>query len=415
MKSMDSANGRNTVRCPLRLVSVVLTILFAVSGCGGEHPPSGSKAADPKAPPEAFPQDPTATIQGDWPSPGTEHDPADVVALGARLAYAYDQDDVGITAFRLDSGDVAWHTTIPEGSSVAQAPRLTGNMVIGAFATTKSGSGTYADRHGISVIAMEAGTGKTLWTREIATDNAAGAAVPHVVEADARHVLVASYEQGYSETPPLSALLDTRTGRVIWTDADFKAVDLEESVAVGIRDDGDLAGKSTSDGKQQWKRDLQLGEIRATDPGPGLTFADGTAAGGTLLIDAATGTTRLDSGDTSLLGCRYDGWNTTICAGADGSGNAAAWAVDVRTSDVLWRLPDTSTNRVAPEITSAWHGVVYAQADQAMTLDIRTGKDLRTSVGPISPTMVNDGYGLIYDDSARTIDVYRAADGSASD
>ncbi|MGW2166786.1 outer membrane protein assembly factor BamB family protein [Streptomyces nondiastaticus] len=420
MKSMRSANGRNAVRCPLRLLSVVLAVLFAVAGCGGGHPHSGSRAVDPKAPPEAFPQDPTATIQGDWPSPGTGHDPADVVALGERLAYAYDQDDdTGITAFRLDNGDVAWHTTVPEGSSVAQAPRLTGNTVIGAFATTKNGSGTYADRHGISVVAMEADTGKTLWTREIATDSVsddtAGTAVPHVVGADARHVLVASYEQGFSETPPLSALLDTRTGRVIWTDTDFKGVDLEEPVAVGIRDDGDLAGKSTSDGRQQWSRDLRLGEVRTMDPGPGLTFADGTAAGGSLLIDAATGTTRLNSGDTSLLDCHYDGWSTTICAGADGSGNAVVWAVDVRTSHVLWRLPDPSANRVAPEITSAWHGVVYAQADQAMTLDTRTGKDLRTNTGPISPTMANDGYGLVYDDSDRTIDVYRAAGRSVSD
>ncbi|WP_424886959.1 hypothetical protein [Streptomyces sp. XH2] len=340
------------------------------------------------------------------------------MALGARLAYAYDQDDTGITAFRLDNGDVAWHTTVPEGGSVAQAPRLTGNAVIGAFATTTSGAGTYADQHGISVIAMEAGSGKTLWTRRISTDSvsgdAAGSAVPHVVGADARHVLVASYEQGHSETPPLSTLLDTRTGRVIWTDTDFKGVDLEESVAVGVRDDGDLAGKSTADGRQQWERDLHLGEITTADPGPGLTFADGTAAGGTLLIDAATGTTRLDSGDTSLLDCHYDGWNTTVCEGADGSGHATAWAVDIRTSDVLWRLPGPSANRVAPDITSAWHGVVYAQADQAMTLNTRTGEDLRTSIGPVSPTMVNDGYGLVYDDSARTIDVYRAAGGAVS-
>ncbi|MFF7727117.1 PQQ-binding-like beta-propeller repeat protein [Streptomyces sp. NPDC008001] len=341
------------------------------------------------------------------------------MALGARLAYAYDRNDSGITAFRLDDGDIAWHATGPEGGSVAQAPRLTGHTVIGAFATTKSGAGTYADRHGISVVAMEARTGRILWTRDITTDSGSDsgantAAVPHVVGADARHVLVASYEEGFSETSPLSVLLDTRTGRVIWTDDDFKAVDLEESVAVGVRDDGDLAGKSTSDGRQQWRKDLQFGETRATDPGPGLTLADGTAADGTLLIDAATGATRLDSGDTSLPDCHYDGWKTTICTGADGSGNAAVWAVDVRTSHVLWRLPDASTNRVAPEITSAWHGIVYARAAQAMTLDARTGKDLRTGIGHVSPTMVNDGYGLVYDDSARAIDVYRAAGASAS-
>ncbi|MGK5543869.1 PQQ-binding-like beta-propeller repeat protein [Streptomyces sp. URMC 127] len=345
------------------------------------------------------------------------------MALGARLAYAYDRDDVGITAFRLDNGDVAWHTTVPDGSSVAQAPRLSGTMVIGAFATTASGAGTYADRHGISVVALEAGTGRTLWTRKIENsspdsvpDDAAGAlAEPHVVGADARHVLVASYEQGFSQTPPLSVLLDTRTGRVIWTDTGFKGVDLEESVAVGVRDDGDLAGKSVADGRQQWRRDLRLGEITATDPGPGLTLADGTAAGTSLLIDATTGATRLDTGDTSLLDCHYDGRDTTVCAAADGSGNAAVWALDIRTTDVLWRLPDAPAHRIAPRITSARHGVVYAQAGQAMTLDARTGRDLRTNTGPVSPTMVGDGYGLVYDDSARTIDVYRVAGGSGPD
>ncbi|QSY49611.1 MULTISPECIES: PQQ-binding-like beta-propeller repeat protein [Streptomyces] len=333
-----------------------------------------------------------------------------MVTLGSHRAYAYDRDAVDVTAFRLDSGDLAWHTVVPKGTAVAQAPRLVGDTVIGAFATVERGEGTDAGRRGITVIALDAGTGRSLWTREIAGDTVAvdSEAVPHVVGADARHVLVASYEEGYATTPPLSALLDTRTGRVIWTDPDFKGVDLERSVAVGVRGDGDFAGKSASDGTRLWQRDLRLGEARTADPGPGLTWADGTEAGNTLLIDPATGGTRLNSGDTSLERCRYDGWSTTVCAGADGSGDAVVWAVDVRTAQVLWRLPDASAHRVAPVVTAAWHGVVYAQVDQAMTLDARTGQDLRTDIGPVSPTLVNEGYGLVYDHAARTIDVYRA-------
>ncbi|GHG54649.1 outer membrane protein assembly factor BamB family protein [Streptomyces griseocarneus] len=357
----------------------------------------------------SFPETPTTTFQGAWPAPADEDDPSDVVTLGARLAYAYDQDDVGVTAFRLDSGDVAWHAAVPDGTTVAQAPRLVGNKVICAFATTQQDRGTYAGRRGITVVALDAGTGRSLWTREIAGGEVTDAgAAPHVVGADTRHVLVSAYEQGYAQTPPLSALLDTRTGQVIWTDTDFKGVDLEPTVAVGVRGDGDFAGKSTSDAAQLWKRDLRLGEARTSDPGPGLTWADDAEAGGTLLIDPATGATRLDSGDTSLEGCHYDGWNTTVCAGADGSGDAAVWAVDVRTARVLWRLPDASAHRIAPDITSAWHGVVYAEAGQTMTLDARTGRDLRTDIGPVSPTLVNDGYGLVHDRAARTIDVYRA-------
>lgn len=156
-----------------------------------------------------------------------------------------------------------------------------------------------------------------------------------------------------------------------------------------------------------WQRNLRLGEATASDAGPGLTLADGTT-GETLLIDAATGATRLDSGDMPLSDCHYDGWNTAICAGTDGSGHAVVGALDVRTPHVLWRLPDVAARRDAPAITSAWHGVVYAQADQAMTLDARTGSDLRTSIGPIAPVLVNDSYGLVFDTSTRAVDVYRA-------
>ncbi|MCQ8771957.1 outer membrane protein assembly factor BamB family protein [Streptomyces telluris] len=370
----------------------------------------------PTAPAGALPMTPVTTFQGPWPSPVGDGGPADMVALGARLAYAYDRDDVGITAYGLDSGEPVWHTAVPDGVTVARTPRLVGDKVIGAFDTTEEGSGTYADRRGITVVALDARTGRSVWSREIpgGKDRPAEAA-PHVVGADSRHVLVASYEEGYAEAPPLSALLDSQTGQVIWSDADFKGVDLEGSVAVGMRGDGDFVGKATSDGDQLWKRDLRLGEAMTSDPGPGLTRADGTQAGGTLLIDPVTGATRLNSGDTSLSSCHYDGWNTTVCAGADGSGEATVWAVDVRTARVLWRLPDEAAGRTAPDITSAWHGVVYARADQAMTLDARTGSDLRTDLGAVSPSLVNDGYGLVYDPLARAIDVYRATGTAASD
>ncbi|UQI48942.1 PQQ-like beta-propeller repeat protein [Streptomyces sp. HU2014] len=422
MSPMDPANRRASVRRRLR-AAVAAGVLCAVTACGGGQPsdsegrPHGSgPATGPAVPPESFPENPTTTFQGAWPSPAAESGgPAGVLTLGARLAYAYDRDDVGVTAFRLDSGDVAWHSAVPGGDGVAQAPRLTGDKVIGAFATEEAGSGTYAGRRGITVVALEAGTGDTLWTREIALGKAGGGgedvdptAVPRVVGADARHVLVASDAPGYSEVPPVSVLLDTATGRVVWTDTDFEGVDLERSVAVGVRDDGDFVGRSTTDGAQLWKRDLRLGEALTSDPGPGLTWADGVDAGGSLLIDPTSGATRLDSGDASLEGCRYDGRNTTVCAGTDASGDASVWAVDVRDARVLWRLPDKAAGRVAPGITAVWHGVVYAQADRAMTLDARTGEDLRTDIALVSPALVNDGYGLVYDTTARAFDVYRS-------
>ncbi|MCD9143750.1 outer membrane protein assembly factor BamB family protein [Streptomyces albireticuli] len=431
MSPMDPADRRASVRRRPRTAAVVTAVaavaaaLCAVTACGGGHPydrggrPHASgPATGPAVPPGSFPETPTTTFQGAWPALTAEDGPSGVLTLGTRLAYAYDRDDVGVTAFHLDSGEVAWHSAVPGGDDVAQAPRLTGDKVIGAFTTTEEGGGTYADRRALTVVALEAGTGATLWTREIALGTAGGAggdgedpdptAVARVVGADDRHVLVASDAPGYSETPPLSALLDTATGRVVWTDTDFEGVDLERSVAVGVRDDGDFVGRSTTDGAQLWKRDLRLGEARTADPGPGLTWADGVGPGGSLLLDPTSGTTRLDSGDTSLDACRYDGGSITVCAGSDGSGDASVWAVDVRDARVLWRLPDRPAGRIAPEVTAAWHGVVYAQADQAMTLDARTGRDLDPDVGLVSPALVNDGYGLVYDATARAFDVYRS-------
>lgn len=418
MSSLDPVNRRVSVRRRLRTALAGVGVLCAVAACGGGHPyENGGRlhGSGPAAPPGSFPEAPTATFQGSWPSPPAEGGSAGVLALGARLAYTYDRDDVGVTAFRLDSGDVAWHSSVPHGTDVARAPRLTGGKVIGAFATKEEGIGTHADRRGITVVALDAGSGATLWTREITVGaDSDPTAVPQVVAADDRHVLVSSDAPGYSETPPLSALLDTGTGRVLWTDPDFEGVDLERSVAVGVRDDGDFAGRSTTGGGLLWKRDLRLGEAQTSDPGPGLTLADGTEAGGTLLIDPMTGATRLDSGDTSLDECRHDGRNTTVCTGSDGSGEAAVWGVDERAARVLWRLPDEPAGRVAPEITAVWHGVVYARNHQALTLDARTGRDLRTDLGPVSPALVNDGYGLVYDDTSRAFDVYRTAGRAAA-
>jgi outer membrane protein assembly factor BamB len=335
----------------------------------------------------------------------------DTVTLGDHLAYTYDdEEDVGVTAYQLDTGEIAWHAPVQDGDSFGvmprkHAPRMAGTAVVGAFATSKEGEGTSAGHEAIKIIALDAATGSQLWARELAKDDDTWAGTPRVVGADGRRVLVSVSEEGYSETPRMSVLLDARTGRVIWTDRDLDGIDLEKTVAVGTRDDGELVGKSTSDGRQLWKRPVITGEARTADPGPGLTLANGIGAG-SLLLDPVTGKISLDMKD-GARNCHYDGWTTTVCSGTDGSGSATVTAVDLRTARVLWRLPDEAANRVAPEVTSAWHGLVYAEANGPMILDARTGTDLRTDIG-LAPSMVNDRYGLVYDPLRRSADVYRA-------
>ncbi|MFF4350206.1 PQQ-binding-like beta-propeller repeat protein [Streptomyces sp. NPDC001530] len=403
------------------LGAAAATAVCSLAGCGGDqapaagHAPIGGKGphgastgsasgggTQPQGPPQDFEPEAISSFdsyEGRWPQTFFGDGPRDFLALGDRLAYSYDTADVGITAYRLDTGEVAWHTTVPDGDGVEQAPHLVGTAVMGVFGTSTEGTGTSAGHHAVVVAAYDAATGEELWTRDVVEGEGTGAPRAHIVGATDERVLV-SAEDGSS------ALVDMRTGRLVWTDSDFEGLDLEETVAVGTRDDGQFVGKSTSDGRQLWKRQALVGEALPGDPGPGLTLANGIGVGDSLLLDPVTGKTSLDMKD-GADDCHYDGWTTTVCSGTDGSGSATVTAVDLQNARVLWRLPDEAANRVAPTVTSAWHGLVYAEADAPMTLDARTGKDLRVNIS-LAPSMVNDRYGLVYDDTRSVIDVYRA-------
>ncbi|MBV9026817.1 MAG: PQQ-binding-like beta-propeller repeat protein [Streptomycetaceae bacterium] len=336
---------------------------------------------------------------------------SDVLALGDTLAYLYDGDGRGLTAYRLSTGDVAWHAPMPDSNTGGQgqgtwAPRLAGTAVVGTFGTSTAGVGTSAGRHAITVVAYDATTGRQRWSTQFAqgdgTDQTLGA--PRVVAADDAHVLVSVAQEGYSSTPPMSALLDARTGAVIWTDPDFNGIALAKTVAAGTtQDENEFVGKAVSDGHQVWNRTVGIGDLITKPLGPALIWVNAISGDPTnMLLDPATGKTRL-SLDHSVQQCQYDGWATVVCSGD------SVVAVDVSTGRVLWRLPDQATNRIAPQkVGSVWHGVIYAETSNPMTLDAQTGKDIRTDIGT-DPSMVNDHYGLVYDDQAApSVEVYRA-------
>lgn len=384
-------------------------------GAGGGAPP----AAHLQDPPQAFAPEEASVLQGDWFTPMRIQDIDEVLTVGDNgRAYAYDTGHVGVTSYRLEDGGTAWQTRVPDGDAVLGRPRVAGGIVVGAFRTQTAGTGTTEDREANVVVGYDAASGKTLWSQEIPGAEgdhsdallAAGDPMPEVVGLDTAHVLVTVAAQGYSETPPLTVLLDARTGRVVWTDRDLEGVDLEADAVAGLRSDRDFAGVSVADGRELWSRNLGLGSALTADAGPGLLLA--TGADKDLLIDPATGKVVIDSSDTSLDGCDYDGRDTTVCFGAGADLTAAVWALDVHTHQVLWRLPDAAAHREAPGVTAVWHGVVYGTGHDPMTLDARTGRDLRPTTGlDESPFLVTAGYGLVYDDLSHSVAVYRAAGG----
>ncbi|MGW5695948.1 outer membrane protein assembly factor BamB family protein [Streptomyces asiaticus] len=401
--------------------AVAIAVVCALAACSGRgmssakkapHGASSNSAADsggsgPAGPPQKFESQPSAGFDmQDHPVEvfGTL---SDVLTLGDTLAYLYDGDGSGIIAYRLDTGDAAWHTSVPDSDGQSGTPRLAGTAVVGAFATSTEGAGTSAGHHAITVVAYNAATGRQRWSTDFARGNGTDQTLgtPRVVAADNAHVLVSVAEEGYSETLPMSALLDVRTGSVIWTDRDFDGVNLAKTVAVGATQGGNtFVGKAVSDGRQVWNRTVPGGELLTEPLGPELTKVNATTGDPyNLLLYSATGKSKLTLEDLSVSDCLYDGQATLVCTGDDVVG------VDVSTARVLWHLPDRATNRVKPYVYSAWHGVVYAAgANSVVTLNARTGKDLHTDIGA-APVMVNDRYGLEYDDdTGESVDIYRA-------
>ncbi|WP_329173119.1 PQQ-binding-like beta-propeller repeat protein [Streptomyces sp. NBC_01477] len=412
-----------------RMIAAAVAVVGALAACSGDPvpPPVDSSpgahgGAEPRAklqdPPQAFAPDHASVLQGNWFSSVRNQDIDEVMTVGDGRAYAYDTKLVGVTGLRLADGGTAWSTRVPDADKLVSAPRFGGGIVAGAFRTDIAGTGTAEDRAANVVVGFDAASGRTLWSQDVGgAENddsdvllAQDDPVPEVIDMDAEHVLVTVASQGYSETPARSVLLDARTGKVLWTDDDLTAVDLDGSAIDGLRRDGDYAGVSVADGHRLWERSLGVGEAQTSDAGPGLTLA--VAIEFDLLIDPATGKVVIDFGDTLMTRCDYDGRDTTVCSGRGADQGAAVWAVDVHTHQVLWRLPDAAAHREAPGVTAAWHGVVYGVGHDPMTLDARTGKDLRATTGlDDSPFLVTAGYGLVYDDLSHSVTVYQAAGG----
>ena len=136
-----------------------------------------------------------------------------------------------------------------------------------------------------------------------------------------------------------------------------------------------------------------------TPAGPGLAVVSGRTAATTLaapsaslrFVDARGAEVRtVDVGSSyTPPRCVWDEAATTVCGG-----DTRVFAVDATTAAPLWELPDAGANRVAPRLTTAWHGAVYGTTvNGPVVLDARTGADRDTRPGA-APVLVNAYLGL---------------------
>ena len=120
---------------------------------------------------------------------------------------------------------------------------------------------------------------------------------------------------------------------------------------------------------------------------------EGTGRRALTMLDAGTGAVRSAQDSQGGVSCRYDERSVTICYQAV-SGESWAAGFDARTGARLWQLPDAAAGRIAPQVSTAWHGVVYGSTDSGtVALDARTGAD-RPTVPNIAPDLVNAYVGV---------------------
>ncbi|MCK9895300.1 PQQ-binding-like beta-propeller repeat protein [Frankia sp. AgB32] len=196
--------------------------------------------------------------------------------------------------------------------------------------------------------------------------------------------------------------IDATSGKVLWKQDDFAARAVVGSTVVGELPGesypAKTSGLSLSDGSIRWTKSDEARSVTILPGGPTTVVAYGETAGRANflnLIDPATGAV-LDSssGAVSDVTCEYDGTSVTVCSQPAVYGDAWAAAFDATTHAWLWSLPDDKANRVAPTVTTVWHGAVYGYTRSGpVILDARTGADRATAPGT-APFVVDGDVGI---------------------
>ncbi|WP_233573890.1 outer membrane protein assembly factor BamB family protein [Amycolatopsis panacis] len=196
--------------------------------------------------------------------------------------------------------------------------------------------------------------------------------------------------------------MDPATGKTLWTRKAYSGASVHGDTLVGVDYTTAESYKVQAlaldvvTGQQKWivQSSRSLAFVSA-DPALVVIKQKNNEHGDSFLVflDPATGAEKARlAGPQSVFGsspdygdCFYDEQSALIC-GSDG----VLTGYDAATGQKLWSLPDKATNRVAPDVTVAWHGLLYGdtQGGKPIALDAKTGKDVSTEVG-VTPWWVS--------------------------
>ncbi|MFJ5680797.1 PQQ-binding-like beta-propeller repeat protein [Streptomyces sp. NPDC093097] len=393
--------------------------LVLLAGCGGaaepgaNHKPTSTDSAPPRQsydPPQKFAAQgaplPEAAGRGSITRAGTVARPLPL-ALRGTSAYIAAADNLQV----IDTGTGKAMTTIrPRHRSVtapdaeASAPVVTqdGKLALVPFLVEFPGKGTTPSRVGVELGAIDTTTNKMAWTVDLdGLPNSGDQSNAQVrVIAATKSTAVVSVFSGYGVT----YAVDLGTRKATWYNDHIGAAAVIGDTAVAITSKDSVRQQVIGldinhDGKQLWTQ-LDGYEMTAHTAGPHLIAVTGRDYGsgntiGTLLKPDGSKAADLP-GDLLGLTCRYDDASVTVCQTEE----PRTLALDAETGKQLWSLPEKGSNRVAPTVSAAWHGVIYGTTSNGpVALDAKTGADRNTSPGA-APVAVNEYTGVALDPAA---------------
>ncbi len=426
------------------VLATCATVLMATSvvACGGDDEPkstdsetpaaTGTETASASATPTftATPFDPPKKFEvrgqpmglpDKSPSEGIlPQTTTDRVALAENVAVA--ADSTGLYASDLSIGTQLWQrpavpadqaaTVTAYGPTAPVTTTLGGRtLVVVAFGERVKGAGTTKDHVQTSLQAVDPADGTPAWTVELPGSDRPGRVL---IDEESGLIAVGSYAQTIT-------LVDANAHRALWTLPQYELVAFGKGI-IAARPDADnpthgLVGLDAHTKQVRWRAlpwAKPTTEIRAigaagsfivastkaffTDPHSAKSWEPQTRH----VIDLTTGKTvttfkgneHADGG----VSCEYDGVSVLACAYMQDE----AFAIDTTSGRKLWWF-DSSGSRVPPVITAAFHGVVYAKAQNGPAmLDAKTGQDLGN---PGAVAMTVDEYGAASYEADRSDDV----------
>jgi hypothetical protein len=312
----------------------------------------------------------------------------------------------------IDTRTVAVRAKVPPTAKASQvtprAPvlgRLAGrDVVVAAFAVVIPGHGTTVGHDAVELVILgrdtldrlagarvdlPASLGDTTRLRTVRVLGMTGEVATVVVQTGA-------------EQEPTTYSVDLRSGAVRWRVPGFAAAYAENDLVIGVRREptgSRAAALRAGDGLPVWTMGSTGESVTVARGGPALlaVVSVTTGNGGRALTfyDTRTGRAQARRVVPGGVTCRFDEQLTTVCWNAD-AGEPWAAGFDASTARPRWELPNATAGRVAPRITTVWHGAVYGTTENgAVVLQTSDGRDWTGSAPKVAPSLVNDVVGIV--------------------